>query len=73
MNRLWASWLIPSLLVILIFSSVACGGKDEPARVTEKFLRAAAENDLATLPETVDPDLAEDVMMRYSFRSDCRH
>jgi hypothetical protein len=68
MNRLHKHWLILVGLVLLILSLAACGGKDEPARVTEKFLRAAAENDLAALQETVDPDLAEDVMMMMFFQ-----
>lgn len=62
MNRLHKPWLILFVLVLLLLPMAACGSQDEPARVAEKFLRAAASNDLATLQETVDPDLAEDVM-----------
>jgi hypothetical protein len=35
---------------------------DEPARVAEKFLRAAVSNDLADLQETVDPDYQDEVL-----------
>ena len=46
----------------------ACGGKDQPARVVEKFLEAIAENDLAALQETVDPDVADEVMAMMYFQ-----
>ena len=50
-------------LVLLTLPLAACGGgKDEPARMAEKSLRAAAENDLATLQETVNPDVADKVL-----------
>lgn len=63
MSRLHKLLLILLTLALPAVSLTACSAaKDEPARVAEKFLRAAAENDLATLEETVDPDLAEDVM-----------
>ena len=68
MNRLCKPELILFVLVFIAMTLTACGGKDEPARVTEKFLRAAASNDLDALQETVDPDLAEDVMMMMFFQ-----
>ncbi len=62
MKRFHKSRLVLLLLVLLVLSMGACGGKDEPARVTEKFLRAAATNDLAALEETVDPNVADEVI-----------
>ncbi len=62
MNRLCKRWLILVAFVILVSPIAACSRQDEPARVAEKFLRAAASNDLAALQETVDPDVADEVL-----------
>lgn len=62
MNRLHKHWLILFVVVLLALPMVACGRQDEPARVAEKFLRAAIANDLADLQETVDPDYQDQVM-----------
>lgn len=57
------NWLILLSAILLVLPMAACGRQDEPARVTEKFLRAAVANDLADLQETVDPDYQEQVIM----------
>lgn len=47
--------------IVLLFLA-GCNGLDETETVADKFLRAAVENDLATLQEVVDPDYQEDVI-----------
>lgn len=56
-------WLILFLAILLALSMATCSRQDEPAKVAEKFLRAAVANDLADLQETVDPDYQEQVIM----------
>jgi len=62
MSHLHKRLLVLFVLAILASPLMACGRPDEPARVTEKFLHAAASNDLAALQKTVDPDVADEVM-----------